>query len=86
MNINTETFKTANERASLKLNGMLIDLCGEVALVRRASSPYSDQGRSYVVTHYSTMNFCFYWSTYDLTLTEAVELFTEKTTTISERV
>ena len=79
MNTNTPTFIAANKLANIKMNGFLIDLSGDVALIRRNMSPYSDADKSYVVTHYSTGSKSFYWSAYDLTLDEAVAMFNDKT-------
>lgn len=78
MNIHTDTFKTASELAALKMNGILIDLCGEIALIRRGVKSYGDQNLSYVITHYSTKTNSFYWSAYDLSLDSAVQMFNEE--------
>ena len=75
LNMNSITFKQANEQADLKLNGFIIELRGEMALIRRRLSPYNDPNKCYVVTHYSSINNAFYWSAYDLTLAQAVTMF-----------
>ncbi len=74
-NMECITFIHANEQADLKLNGFLIELRGEMALIRRRLNKYSDPNKSYVVTHYSSINNAFYWSAYDLTLAQAVTMF-----------
>ena len=79
MNINQDTFKTVNDLADLKMNGFLIDLCGEIALIRRNMKAYDDQNKSYVIAHYSKTSNSFYWSSYDLTLAEAVNMFYRET-------
>ncbi len=80
MNINELTFHKANKLAALKMIGFLIELSGDIALIRRSLPECSDQDRSYVVTHYNEATNQFYWSAYDLTLTSAVTMFYRDTT------
>ena len=79
MNIHNQTFVKANDLAALKMDGFLIELCGEIALIRRRMPAYSDQDKSYVITHYSSKTNSFYWSAYDMTLADAVNMFYRET-------
>lgn len=78
MNIHTDTFKMANALACIKMNGFLIDLVGEIALIRRGINQYGDQDKSYVISHFSHKTNSFYWSTYDLSLADAVRILNEE--------
>ena len=75
MNMNTTTFKTVNELAALKMDGFLIELHGDIALIRRRVPVHMYQDKSYVLTHYNAATNEFNWSEYDLTLSDAVNMF-----------
>ena len=79
MNINNQTFVKVNELAALKMDGFLIDLCGEIALIRRRVPAYGNQDKSYLITHYGKQSHSFYWSSYDLTLDVALQIFNRET-------